>query len=165
MVKMKKSNISRCLKPKGADPRYYAAYGSNLNLEQMARRCPGAKALGTAVLHGWRLVFYSVATIERYKGGKVPVLIWEIQPQDEQALDRYEGWPHLYRKETLRVRLNGRYVRAMAYLMNTDGRNYSVPDGGYLETIREGYVSADFDREILLRAVEETYELMKEGKR
>jgi len=43
--------------------RLYIAYGSNLNLKQMAHRCPTAKVVGTAMLHNWRLAFYSVATV------------------------------------------------------------------------------------------------------
>ena len=59
----------------------YLAYGSNMNLEQMAARCPGAKPLGTAVLHDYKLVFRgsrggAVATVEPHKGGSVPVLLW-----------------------------------------------------------------------------------------
>ena len=83
--------------------RLYIAYGSNLNLDQMKHRCPTAEIVGTAELKNWRLWFRggghsAVATIERERGFKVPVLVWRIQPQDELALDRYEGWPHLYRK-------------------------------------------------------------------
>ena len=37
--------------------RYYLAYGSNLNMEQMHYRCPGAVPLGTAELEGYRLLF------------------------------------------------------------------------------------------------------------
>jgi hypothetical protein len=40
-------------------------------------------------------------------GGSVPVLVWELTPADEAMLDRYEGFPFLYRKETVRVRLDG----------------------------------------------------------
>ena len=28
--------------------RYYIAYGSNLNIDQMSYRCPGAKVVGTS---------------------------------------------------------------------------------------------------------------------
>ena len=98
--------------------RLYIAYGSNLNLRQMSYRCPTAKVVGTAVLRNWRLLFCGVATIERYKGGEVPVLVWDIQPKDERALDIYEGYPQLYRKETVRVTLNGKQVKAMIYIMN-----------------------------------------------
>ena len=77
--------------------RFYLAYGSNLNLEQMQRRCPTAKVVGTAKLRNWRLWFRggthsAVATIEREDGYTVPVLVWQLQPNDEAALDRYEGY-------------------------------------------------------------------------
>ena len=83
----------------------YLAYGSNLNLEQMANRCPTAKVVGASQINDHRLLFRgahagAVATIEPFEGGNVPVLVWEITPTDEAALDRYEGWPFLYRKET-----------------------------------------------------------------
>ena len=145
-------------KKKNDKEKLYIAYGSNLNLKQMAHRCPTAKVVGTAMLHNWRLAFYSVATVERYRGGKVPVLVWKITPQDERALDRYEGYPHLYRKETLRITLNGKRVYAMIYIMNVKNRHYSLPGGCYLETIHRGYLDADFDREILLEAVEASKE-------
>lgn len=137
--------------------RLYIAYGSNLNLEQMQHRCPTAEAVGTSVLGGWRLRFrgeaYSaVATIERSKGSEVPVLIWRLQPRDELALDRYEGFPFLYRKETLRLTVNGKQVYAMVYIMNKAGRPYGAPALGYFNTIREGYKSAGFDLDILYSA-------------
>ena len=80
--------------------RLYIAYGSNLNLEQMKRRCPTAEVMGKTILRGWSLWFRgsrhsAVATIERKRGGKVPVLVWKIQPRDEASLDRYEGVPHM----------------------------------------------------------------------
>ena len=34
----------------------YLAYGSNLHIGQMQRRCPTAEVLGTSTLHGYRLV-------------------------------------------------------------------------------------------------------------
>ena len=92
--------------------RLYIAYGSNLNLAQMKRRCPTAKAVGITELRNWRLWFRgqnrnAVATIERERGFKVPVLVWWLQPDDEATLDHYEGFPFLYRKETLRVTVSG----------------------------------------------------------
>ena len=64
---------------------FYLAYGSNLNLEQMAHRCPTAKPIGTAVLKDYQLLFRgghggSVATVEPFKGKTVPCLLWEITP-------------------------------------------------------------------------------------
>ena len=34
--------------------RFYIAYGSNLNLQQMKHRCPTAEVVGTAVLRNWK---------------------------------------------------------------------------------------------------------------
>ena len=78
--------------------RYYLAYGSNLNVRQMKLRCPKATILGTAKLNGWELLFKgsktgSYLTIEENENGSVPVVIWEVTPSDEKALDRYEGYP------------------------------------------------------------------------
>lgn len=146
--------------------RLYIAYGSNLNLQQMKQRCPTAEVVGTSVLRNWKLWFRganggAVATVEREIGCEVPVLIWRIQPQNEQALDRYEGWPHLYRKETLRVSVNGRRVRAMIYIMNEAGHPYGTPSMSYLCTIIEGYQTAGFDSTALVEAVYNSKEANK----
>ena len=76
--------------------RLYIAYGSNLNRQQMAERCPTAKILGTSALSDQRLLFRgpgggAVATVEGFKGGSVPVLLWEITGRTG-VFGRYEGW-------------------------------------------------------------------------
>lgn len=135
----------------------YMAYGSNMNREQMANRCPGAKVLGTAYLDGFELLFRGVATVERKGGSSVPVLLWAITSKDEMALDHYEGWPRLYRKEYHTVVFEGRSVEAMIYIMN-DHYPYDLPSRIYLRTIAEGYDAADFDEAILLQAVRRSME-------
>ena len=137
--------------------KYYVAYGSNLNRTQMAVRCPSARIVGTSVMEGWRLQFRgarkgAVATVERYPGASVPVLVWEITSADEEALDRYEGFPVFYRKEMVSVPLNGKPVKAMIYIMN-DGRPPGQPSVYYYHTILEGYNDAYFDSQTLLKAV------------
>ncbi len=66
----------------------YIAYGSNLNLPQMAGRCPTAKVVGASEIKDYALVFRggrhgAVATIEPCEGSSVPVLLWKITPKDE----------------------------------------------------------------------------------
>ena len=139
--------------------RLYIAYGSNLNLDQMKHRCPTAEVVGAAKLKNWRLRFRggahsAVATIERGKDFSVPVLVWQIQPRDELALDRYEGFPFLYRKEMLRLIVEGKKVSAMVYIMNKVGRPYGIPSVGYYDTIFQGYQSAGFDTGILAAAAQ-----------
>lgn len=36
---------------------YYFAYGSNMNLDQMAYRCPAASVVENVKLEGYRLIF------------------------------------------------------------------------------------------------------------
>ena len=116
------------------------------------------KSLPDNTLKNYRLMFRggshtAVATVERSQGDEVPVLIWRLQPKDEKALDVYEGWPHLYRKETLRVTVNGKRLYAMIYIMNETGHPYGRPNYLYLNTIREGYQTSGFDQKILFAAV------------
>ncbi|MBO5160262.1 MAG: gamma-glutamylcyclotransferase, partial [Lachnospiraceae bacterium] len=66
----------------------YMAYGSNLNQKQMKFRCPTAKVIGIGEVKGYELLFKgspygAFATIEPKEGAKVPVLIWEVGPEDE----------------------------------------------------------------------------------
>ena len=140
----------------------YIAYGSNMNQAQMRQRCPAARVVGTAMLRGYRLLFRgayrcAVATIEPYPSGAVPVVVWEITPECEAALDLYEGYPHLYEKEIVKLRLAEKPARAMVYVM-TAGRLPGVPSAYYYKTILEGYADAGFDTEALKRATVESAE-------
>ena len=153
----------------------YLAYGSNMNLRQMADRCPTAAVIGASEMKDCRLLFRgghanAVATVEPFKGGRVPVLVWEITPADEAALDRYEGYPYFYRKETVKVKMDGKTVSAMVYIMNIADddleayRPLGCPSAYYYSTIREGYEDAarlgfeGFDLDILRKATTDSVE-------
>ena len=107
----------------------YLAYGSNMNLEQMAWRCPYATVVGPVKVPGYKLLFRgsrnsAVATIEPDVGSSdqaglaVPARLWEITPRCEEAPDRYDGWHRFYRKERITVTFGDRDTDAMAYLMH-----------------------------------------------
>ncbi|MDE6088892.1 MAG: gamma-glutamylcyclotransferase [Oscillospiraceae bacterium] len=134
----------------------YIAYGSNLNLEQMKYRCPNSKPIGTAMLQDYELEFRGVATIVPKKGVAVPVLLWQISPQDERNLDRYEGFPNLYRKETYEIELDRHKVSGMAYVMN--GGQIAAPNIHYYCTIAQGYRENHLNLEYLNAAVERAAE-------
>ena len=113
----------------------YLAYGSNLNKEQMRFRCPKAKPKGFIMLPDYKMVFRGVADMIPYKGDYCPVGIWEITEDCEIALDRYEGYPRLYRKEYFIN--NDTDEMMMAYVMNTTG--FNMPSKFYFKTIEQGY--------------------------
>ena len=87
----------------------YFAYGSNMNLNQMAFRCPDAEVVESVRLEGYRLAFRTngggngVATILPEEGSYVDGVLWRISERDEQHLDHYEGFPFLYGKEPVTV--------------------------------------------------------------
>ena len=127
----------------------------------MEKRCPGATVVGTGEVKGYELLFRGVATIEPREKVSVPVLLWKISPRNEKALDRYEGWPHLYRKENLEVEIEGKNVSAMVYVMN-DGRQAAMPHSGYYSVIVKGYQTAGMDENVLKAALMRTKEVMKQ---
>lgn len=141
----------------------YVAYGSNLNLAQMARRCPTAKVVGIGNLKDYQLTFRRVATIEPEKGAKTPVGVWEITPKDEKALDIYEGYPSYYRKETVTVEMqDGTEKQAMVYIMNAG--EPMMPPTGYYETILQGYGDVGLDPKHLQAALDDTQKRMRARK-
>lgn len=138
----------------------YLAYGSNLNLAQMAYRCPNSRVYGTAVLKDYRLAFHgrsgnAHATIIKKKGESIPVLIWDVPEEDEKSLDRYEGYPRYYFKKNVKAVMDtGETVTAMVYIMDTKCVP-NLPSSMYVDTIAEGYEDCDFDIGYLKKALEE----------
>ena len=118
----------------------YIAYGSNMNQEQMARRCPGAQLIGTGLLYGYQLEFNRHATIVESSNplSVVPVAVWEITPDHERQLDRYEGFPIYYIKIACTVNMeNGQSLRGMAYQMSSFA--FQPPIDLYYQGILEAY--------------------------
>jgi Gamma-glutamyl cyclotransferase, AIG2-like len=127
------------------------AYGSNLSLDAMRYRAPGAVPVAPARLDGWALRFHGgVSNIVERDGGCVEGGVWAITPDDRRALDRYEGAPTFYEPRTLPVRLvtNGAVERALVYVIPEVGGSDLSPAPEYLETIRRGLRTwgwAEFD--------------------
>ena len=72
----------------------YFAYGSNLNIFQMKRRCKDSKFLKKINLKEFRLTFrskYRAADIEKKKNSIVPGALYEISKSDEKKLEDIFG--------------------------------------------------------------------------
>ena len=154
-----------------AKTKYYLAYGSNLNMEQMQWRCPDAKPLGTAEISGYRLIFKGSSsgaylTIEQEAASSVPVAVWAVSEADEARLDRYEGFPRFYYKKELDITYTGmvsgkkRKVRAFVYIMHED-RSFGIPSKMYMDICREGYDDFGLDRTVLKKALTDSMEELK----
>ena len=143
----------------------YLAYGSNMSLQQMYHRCPDAEPIGKGFIKGWRLMFKgsqsgNYATIEKEEGCTVPVVVWAISEKDEERLDRYEGWPHFYVKETVEFDYigdrPGRRAKGegMVYIMPPDESTLGLPSQRYFDVLMEGYQRFGLDLKILLEALD-----------
>lgn len=136
----------------------YFAYGSNLNIAQMARRCPRATPIRAFALKDWQLVFRGVADIVQKSGAVVWGGVWDITDECERALDRYEGLSSgLYRK------VHGKLAQPIAgqtemmfYVMNSEG--IFPPSEDYLDAIREGYRDFDLKPKTLRDAVRRSHD-------
>jgi gamma-glutamylcyclotransferase (GGCT)/AIG2-like uncharacterized protein YtfP len=126
---------------------YYAAYGSNLNVEQMKLRCPNAVPFITYNIWGYRLIFRGVADIiKSHRHDYVQTMLWHITPECEAALDRYEGFPHLYRKQYWNYPYAKEW-KVMAYVMNRG--EIRPPSQTYYNSIVDGY----FDHGLCTRSL------------
>jgi len=135
----------------------YAAYGSNMDPQQMRRRCPHSPVRGTGWLEGWRLTFGgedvgwegSLATLVEDPGSRVFVALYDITSSDEAHLDEWEGADiGLYRKIRLRVQtLEG---EALAWLYVLDAYEGGLPSARYLGILADAAEAAGAPDDYLL---------------
>ena len=130
----------------------YFAYGSNLNLFQMKRRCKDSVFLKKYELKGYRLNFrskYRAADIEKSKNSLVPGALFEISKSDEKKLDVYEDYPILYKK--LYFTYYNKTV--MTYIM-VNKTEFRYPTERYLNVVKRGYKDCKLDTKYLKVALQ-----------
>ena len=114
----------------------YFAYGSNMDRAAMRRRCPGARAVGPAVLEG-HAFFVGIdgwGSVKPSAGDSVHGVLWRLTPRDLAALHAYELLHQgLYDVRHLPVRFGARRLPAMIYLLRQ--RAPGRPKPGYVEMI------------------------------
>jgi gamma-glutamyl AIG2-like cyclotransferase len=141
------------------------AYGSNLDDDQMRRRCPSSSPVGTASLPGYALAFGghsngwggAVATLVRRRRAQTPGVVWWVADRDLDRLDGFEGVPRAYRKMTRKVWVErGQEMALLTCIVYTQGRDaaLSLPPVGYLAVLWRGYTRWGFDHSNLRRAME-----------
>ena len=130
----------------------YFAYGSNLNIFQMQRRCKDSKFLKKIKLKDFRLTFrsrYRAADIEPKKNSIVPGGLFEISKKDEKKLDVYEDFPVLYKKLYFPYYNN----KVMTYIM-VNKTEFRYPTERYLNVVKRGYKDCKLDMKYLKIALQ-----------
>ena len=129
----------------------YFAYGSNLNLFQMKRRCKDSVFLKKYELKGYKLNFrskYRAADIEKSKNFIVPGALFEISKSDEKKLDVYEDFPILYKK----LYFSYYNKTVMTYIM-VNKTEFRYPTERYLNVVKQGYKDCNLDIKFLIKAL------------
>jgi hypothetical protein len=121
----------------------YAAYGSNMDPNQMMERAPYSPMAGTGWLAGWRLSFGgedlgwegALATIVEDPDSQTFAVLYDVS-----RLDRWEGALGLYKKIRLRVQtLEGSVV---AWLYVLDAYEGGLPSARYLGVVADAAEAA-----------------------
>lgn len=120
---------------------FYFAYGSNMNQEQMADRCPGSEIGSLARLAGWRYFINGrgYAGVEESPTDQVLGCLWSLDDEHVASLDRYEGVEgNYYSKETLEIEQmeDGLKISALVYL--SVNREYGIPTPRYQGVVVSG---------------------------
>ena len=130
----------------------YFAYGSNLNLFQMKRRCKDSVFIKKYELKGYRLNFrskYRAADIEKSKNSLVPGALFEISKSDEKKLDVYEDFPILYKK----LYFSYYNKKVMTYIM-VNKTKFRYPTERYLNVVKRGYKDCKLNMKYLKIALQ-----------
>lgn len=112
------------------------AYGSNMSRPHMQARCPGATALGTATLAGWRFVINpdGYGSIAPQAGSVVHGVLWRLTTRDLAAVNAYENVAGgLYVRRTLPVLYAGKREQALTYIAARRGEG--TPRPGYVAIV------------------------------
>jgi Gamma-glutamyl cyclotransferase, AIG2-like len=114
----------------------YFAYGSNMSVEAMARRCPRSKAIGVARLERHRIAVMREGWLTAVRDPRSAAhgVLWDLGLSDLPALDRYEGLAQgLYAKAVQPVVAPGGAKRALVYFGANSGPG--IPRADYIADI------------------------------
>jgi gamma-glutamylcyclotransferase (GGCT)/AIG2-like uncharacterized protein YtfP len=124
----------------------YFAYGSNLDVGQMRRRCPESRIITAGCLRGYRLDFTrhssgwggGVADVVIDPQREVWGLIYELSEKDLELLDDHEGYPKVYTRFQTSIESLERVIQDVWVYAVVNKKPFIPPTRQYLEIIKRG---------------------------
>ncbi|TCP56194.1 AIG2 family protein [Tamaricihabitans halophyticus] len=115
----------------------------------MMERAPHSPMAGTGWLVGWRLTFGAedfgwegaLATVVEEAGSQVFVVLYDVPPEDEAKLDRWEG-SELGLHTKIRLRIQTMEGSALAWLYVLDAYEGGLPSARYLGVMADAAEAA-----------------------
>ena len=138
----------------------YFAYGSNLDLDQVKRRCgeKNVKKIDIGYLPNHRLAFTQyyadwgggVADVIKSPGSSVWGIIYELSDNALELLDTFEGYPYDYTrtKQTI-FTSKGCSYDSWVYLVERKDGDFIPPSNRYLDIIKQSAKDAGFPNEYI----------------
>jgi gamma-glutamylcyclotransferase len=136
---------------------YYFAFGSNMNKERMIEREANFVNIQKGILNDWELVFNKInsrkdgsgfANIIPKIGSIVEGMIYKVDEETLEKLDRFEGVPNHYNRKTMKIRNeNNEMIDCITYLANPSQMDNSrKPEKWYLNHLLKGkeYLSEEY---------------------
>jgi len=140
----------------------YAAFGSNLWMQQMTERCPRAELATAGYLLDFRLDFAKVATITADEGSTVPVGIYQLTATDIERLDKKEGMGRVYdRYLVTAITQDSRALRCFTYIKRDGALQPPTPE--YFGKLLAGYRDWRFEDRRLRHARQRAQEAWEAG--
>ncbi|MCR4261064.1 MAG: gamma-glutamylcyclotransferase [Candidatus Colwellbacteria bacterium] len=135
---------------------YYFAYGSNMNEQQMLKRCPESHLYGKGVLKNYSLDF-TIYEEGRWNGGgcadvvytpgaEVWGLVYSVSSADAKNLDIAEGVPYSYRRINKIIEVDdGKNLEAFLYEV-VNKAHPKNPSTQYLDIIKRATEKYQFPK-------------------
>lgn len=125
----------------------YFCYGSNMDINRMIKRGVTPISAKSGLLSGYRLVFNKLgskkdvvfANIQKDDSSYVEGVLYLITEDDLSKIDKREGYPDQYVKETVNVLCDDGLVWAVTYVANKFriGTQFK-PEKEYIQHLLEG---------------------------
>lgn len=124
---------------------YYFAYGSNMNWEQMQRRCPSAQFVCVARLKDYRFAIArhsrlrncGTANIVAETGSEVWGIVYDVSEQELTILDGFEDGYRRERTLALTIGDSQSAVEVLVYVAEKED-NVPLPSSEYKQLIVAG---------------------------
>lgn len=132
----------------------YFAYGSNLNLDQMKKRCPEFKKIGYGILKNylWFISKRGYANIVPSENDEVHGIIYDLSESDIDNLDIKEGVTSgCYSKNFLIVECNRFPFKCLVYVDST--QTPGVPKTEYITRINQGIMDSKLSPDYISKTI------------
>ena len=133
--------------------KYFIAYGTNIKADELAKSFPEAKILSYGYVKNYTVQFvgydgHAIVTAVKKRGEKMPVAIWDFPKNMRYTLSNFEQFPYLYERKSVTAHVGKMKMRGEIYVTKQKLR-YGKPSEKYLQTLKNAYVEAGFDPQIL----------------